>query len=256
MGAQALVRCLVRRNQLSRQRSHGFEAVARIPVVSTRSRAIRSGYGNHPQARDRMAVERRVGPILGSSPLWSIPERNPPRFAWHDDFVRVSSGLAAVSCARACRPRRPLEIGPMQRDRDECETPPSREGGGVSSNQLKPTLRGPSQFRCGTSSRPTSRSLTAISSRRSSHARPRRRARSRRLSGDVATHDDPGGATDPSKATPTDRSRSTAAPGSSTTNVSRSCAPTRTALGETRKDAGDLVAGWQYRTLEDARVVR
>jgi hypothetical protein len=41
----------------------------------------------------------------------------------------------------------------MQGDRDECVTPPSREVGGVSSNWLKPTVYGPSQFRRGTSSR-------------------------------------------------------------------------------------------------------
>ena len=49
----------------------GSRPVARIPVVSTRSRAIRSGSRN-PQARDRLAVERSVGSILGSSPLWSM----------------------------------------------------------------------------------------------------------------------------------------------------------------------------------------
>ena len=38
----------------------GSRPVARIPVVSTRSRAIRSGSRN-PQGRDRLAVERSVG---------------------------------------------------------------------------------------------------------------------------------------------------------------------------------------------------
>ena len=77
----------------------GSRPVARIPVVSTRSRAVRSGSRN-PQARDRLAVERSVGSILGSSPLWSIRE-NPRRDV--RTLLRDSGLCPLTTHSRRCR---------------------------------------------------------------------------------------------------------------------------------------------------------